>query len=66
MDIRLSVVSEDMKKDLSKGYSSGSARKFDPNAPCTYNTIKKYKDFFKNGEQKCEWTEQLLQRCLGR
>lgn len=59
-------VSEERNGELSKGDGSGFSRKFDPNDPCTYSTIRKYKCFLDNGEQKCERTEQLLRRCPGR
>jgi len=60
------AVSEERNGELLKGDGSGFSRKFDPNDPCTYSTIRKYKCFLDNGEQKCERTEQLLRRCPGR
>lgn len=62
----------DSREGFGNGESIGFSRKFDPNDPCTYSTIRKYKCFLEgndssgNAVQKCERTEQLLRRCPGR
>lgn len=76
MDVRVRPLSEEGKGEFWKGSgngeSSGVSRKFDPNDPCTYSTIRKYKCFLDGNDssgspvQKCERTEQLLRRCPGR
>lgn len=70
MAVRLIAVSEGMNGQQSEG--SGLSRKFDPNDPCTYSTVRKYKCSLHGDQsvgppvQKCERTEQLLRKCPGR
>lgn len=70
MAARLIAVSEVRNGQL--GESSGLSRKFDPNDPCTYSTVRKYKCSLHGDQsagppvQKCEKTEQLLRKCPGR
>jgi hypothetical protein len=72
------MVSEEAKADLLRSSSvesissGGFSHKFDPNDPCTYSTVRKYKCFLDASDasaapvNKCQRTQQLLRRCPGR
>lgn len=70
--VKVSEDSKELWQGPSQGESSGFARKLDPNDPCTYSTIRKYKCSLHGDSssgapvQKCERTEQLLRKCPGR